>query len=85
LKEREIPGLLELKMEYESKLKGMKEFQELKSEFDRSTMSLVKEAMVSKGIKLDGRLPTHETGGLKASCGFCEVCITACTDCVAYS
>lgn len=79
MKERDIPGLLELKMEYETKLTGMKDFQELKAEFDRSTMTLVKEAMAAKGIRLEGgRLPT--TGGtqglLRGSCGFCEVCIT---------
>jgi hypothetical protein len=87
LKEREIPGLMELKFEYESKLVGIKDFQELKSEFERGTMVLIKEAMLTKGIKLDGGLsPGQGPQSLRAnSCGFCEVCITACTDCVSYS
>ena len=45
VKEREIPGLIELKMEFESKLAGIKEYQELKSEFNRSAMGLIKEAI----------------------------------------
>ena len=58
MKEREIPGLIELKMEFESKLAGMKEYQELKSEFDRSAMGLIKEAIRSKGIRLEsGQTP----------------------------
>jgi hypothetical protein len=48
VKEREIPGLIELKMEFESKLSGIKEYQELKSEFNRSAMGLIKEAIRSK-------------------------------------
>jgi len=86
LKERDVPGLLELKMEYESKLAGVKDFQELKSEFEKSTMVLIKQAMLTKGINLEGRLsPGQGPQALRGSCGFCEVCITACTDCVAYS
>ena len=85
VKEREIPGLIELKMEFESKLAGMKEYQELKSEFDRSAMGLIKEAIRSKGIRLEsGRTPGSQPS-LAVGCGFCEVCITACTDCVAWS
>jgi len=86
LKESEVPGLMELKIEYESKMVGIKEFQDLKSEFDRSTMVLIKQAMLAKGITLGGGLSTGlGSQRLRGSCGFCEVCITACTDCVAYS
>lgn len=86
MKEREVPGLMELKIEYESKLVGMKDFQELKSEFEKASMSLIKEVMRSKGIKLESGLAAQAPQGLRAAgCGFCEVCITACTDCVAYS
>jgi hypothetical protein len=86
VKERDVPGLIELKIEYESKLAGVKDLQELKSEFERATMGLIKEALRSKGIKLESGLATGQPQqGLLRGCGFCEVCITACTDCVAYS
>ncbi len=47
MKESEIPKLKDLKIEYESKLK------DLKSEYEKAAMSSLKEAMVSKGIRLE--------------------------------
>lgn len=85
MKESDIPGLLELKIEYESRLASMKEYQDLRSEFERASMSLIKEAILSKGIKLEGELAASvvtskpiQGGG----CGFCTACITSCTSCV---
>lgn len=47
MKESEVTRLKDLKIEYESKL------EDLKSEFEKASMSSVKEAMVSKGITLE--------------------------------
>ncbi len=97
MKESEIPGLDELKAEYENKLKGVKEYQELTSEFDKATLGLIKEAMRSKGIVLERSLSDERLIGDKLaggnvlgslsgtdSCGVgCTHCITWCTpDCV---
>jgi len=89
MKEREVNGLVELKAEYENKLSQNKEYQELRDEFNRGAMTLMREAIMAKGIKFDERalLAHHHVGHelVAKSCGFCEDCITGCTDCVAYS
>jgi hypothetical protein len=90
VKESEIPGLLDLRIEYEKKIAGLKEYQELKAELDKTSMALIKEAMHSKSIKLETGLedktraePT--TAMVAESCGiFCTTCITPCVSCVGY-
>ncbi len=86
MKEREVTGLIELKAEYENRLAQIKEYQELHQEFKNNAMALIKEAIIRKGIKVEerGSLPSIRPDGTK-DCGFCTNCVTACTDCVAYS
>lgn len=92
MKESDVPGLLELKVEFESKLADLKEYQELKSELERASRNLIKEAIRRKGIKLEPELevspraattPSH-IEAISAVCGFCTNCITSCTGCVAH-
>lgn len=86
MKEHEVEGLIELKAEYENRLSQCKDYQMLREEFNKSVLTLVRDAIKAKGTKVLERPLTPVSSQLRvAGCGFCEVCITACTDCVVYS
>jgi hypothetical protein len=88
MRECEIKGLMELKQGYEARLARLpanKEYTELSDEFHATALNMVREAVIARGISLDdvpyrGQLAV----GQAADCGFCTVCVTACTTCVAY-
>jgi hypothetical protein len=80
MKEYEVKGLLELKRNYEGKLEDVKEYQDIRNEFQEESLALVKEALESKGIKPEEthillEAPAH-------NCGFCTLCVTTCVSCV---
>jgi hypothetical protein len=55
------------------------EYQDLKSEFERAANNLIKEAIRSKGIKLEsGQSDSYrETTTPRKGCEYCSVCIIA--------
>ena len=83
MKESEVQGLLELKVEYESKLEEIKEYQDLRSEFQRKAMELLRSTVRARGIKPEGEM-LAPGATLISQCGFCTVCVTACTGCIAH-
>jgi hypothetical protein len=83
MKENDIPALVELRMELENKLENLKEYQQLKSEYESKALNLIKEAIHEKGINLESEEEAsfHEVLA-EHGCIACTHCITACIDCV---
>lgn len=82
MKEHEVQGLIELRDTFSARLAKMEDYQALQKEFERQAQSLLRKAV--QDAKIDPQSP-QAISRLKVvsnGCGFCEVCITACTGCV---
>ncbi|MGD0953380.1 MAG: hypothetical protein ABR985_13475 [Methanotrichaceae archaeon] len=77
MKENEVNGLNELRNEYSKKLANLKDYQDIRNEFENKSMALIKEAARAKGIKPEVFQPLAVGG-----CGFCTTCISSCISCV---
>lgn len=95
LKEYQIPGLLELKSEYEAQLANLEGYRELAEGLEQAALNLVRQAVESAGVSplLSPPLAHAEARAsvgpeplgvalLRDKCGFCTACITDCVTCV---
>lgn len=93
MKESDVRGLVEMKEDYEARLKTEKDRSKILLEFQGKAVELVKEAVTAaKIIEIESLTGTtlfaqKASGTMQESgdCGFCEFCITDCRTCVAYA
>lgn len=93
MKEADVKGLVELRKDYESRIKTEKDRSKLLLEFQTKAVQLVRESVTAaKIIEIESLTGTtlfaqKASGTMQASgdCGFCEFCITDCRTCVAYA
>lgn len=93
MKEADVKGLVELRKDYESRIKTEKDRSKLLLEFQNKAVQLVQESVTAaKIIEIESLTGTtlfaqHASGTMQESgdCGFCEFCITDCRTCVTYA
>lgn len=88
MKESDIPGLLDLKMEYEAKVQELEGYNDLQSEFKRKVIELVRNAIQAENIEpkreMLRSIKLREDSMINMGCGIesCTSCITWCVQCV---
>lgn len=81
MKERDVEGLEQLRLEYKEKLSKMKGYDSLVAEFHRKSLELVRKSLVANRLRMN-QTNIHAARG---DCGFCADCITDCSGCVCYN
>ncbi len=80
MKESDVTGLVELRQEYEGKLRALPGYEDLETELKTRALDLMRQEMQRKGLAIKETSLPHPD--LRTSCGFCTACVSACTSCV---